>query len=223
MSPSASIPSARRNPTACPPSEDGYRLWLRYDRIPEDALRQHYLAQLGALVVSDATPTLAIAREELAQGLSGLLDVALPVEPEVTHSGTLVAGTPRSSTWIGALELDDRLAAVGDEGYLLGTAAHDDLACTFIAANTDVGVLYGAFHFLRLLQTRQPIHALALSAKPRIGLRVLNHWDNLDRTIERGYAGFSIWDWRTLPDYLDPRYTRLCPRHAPRSASTARC
>ncbi|MCB0745411.1 MAG: alpha-glucuronidase, partial [Ignavibacteriae bacterium] len=37
-------------------------------------------------------------------------------------------------------------------------------------------------------------------------LRVLNHWDNLDRTVERGYAGFSIWDWHKLPDYIDQRY-----------------
>ena len=36
---------------------------------------------------------------------------------------------------------------------------------------------------------------------------MLNHWDNLDRTVERGYAGFSLWDWHKLPDYLDPRYT----------------
>ncbi len=34
----------------------------------------------------------------------------------------------------------------------------------------------------------------------------MDHWDNLDRSIERGYAGFSIWDWQKLPDYLDPRY-----------------
>ena len=36
---------------------------------------------------------------------------------------------------------------------------------------------------------------------------MLNHWDNLDRTVERGYAGFSLWDWHKLPDYLSPRYT----------------
>ena len=35
---------------------------------------------------------------------------------------------------------------------------------------------------------------------------MLNHWDNLDRTVERGYAGFSLWDWHKLPDYIDPRY-----------------
>ncbi len=42
---------------------------------------------------------------------------------------------------------------------------------------------------------------------PRIRHRVLDHWDNLDRTVERGYAGFSLWDWHKLPDYRDPRYT----------------
>ena len=40
----------------------------------------------------------------------------------------------------------------------------------------------------------------------RVKYRILNHWDNLDRTVERGYAGFSLWDWHKLPDYIDPRY-----------------
>ena len=41
---------------------------------------------------------------------------------------------------------------------------------------------------------------------PRVKLRMLDHWDNLDGTIERGYAGHSLWDWHKLPDYLSPRY-----------------
>ena len=76
-----------------------------------------------------------------------------------------------------------------------------------IAANSDVGVLYGAFHFLRLIQTRQPLTALDIVVAARTQIRVLNHWDNLDRHVERGYAGQSIWDWHKLPGYLDPRYT----------------
>jgi alpha-glucuronidase len=47
---------------------------------------------------------------------------------------------------------------------------------------------------------------LDLQERPAIQLRVLNHWDNLDRSVERGYAGQSIWDWHKLPDYIDPRY-----------------
>src|SRR5690606_14858715 len=75
-----------------------------------------------------------------------------------------------------------------------------------IAANEDSGVLYGAFHFLRLLQTRQPLDKLDIREAPSVRHRMLNHWDNLDRHVERGYAGQSIWDWHKLPDWIDPRY-----------------
>jgi alpha-glucuronidase len=78
---------------------------------------------------------------------------------------------------------------------------------TIVAANADVGVLHGVFRFLRLLQTHESLEDLSLVETPRVQLRVLNHWDNLDRTVERGYAGFSLWDWHKLPDYLSPRYT----------------
>lgn len=57
------------------------------------------------------------------------------------------------------------------------------------------------------------ISAIAAESKPAFGLRILNHWDNLDGTIERGYAGRSLWKWDELPDSLSPRYeeyARLC-------------
>ncbi len=65
--------------------------------------------------------------------------------------------------------------------------------------------MYGVFHFLRLLQTGQSIHQLDILSVPRSPLRLLNHWDNLNRTIERGYAGFSLWQWNNLPGYIDQR------------------
>jgi len=59
---------------------------------------------------------------------------------------------------------------------------------------------------IRLIQTEQPISALNMISQPKLKLRLLNHWDNLNRTVERGYAGFSIWNWHTLPGYIDKRY-----------------
>src|SRR5690606_21259178 len=44
------------------------------------------------------------------------------------------------------------------------------------------------------------------TSTPRIRHRILNHWDNLNRTVERGYAGFSLWEWHVLPDVISPRY-----------------
>jgi alpha-glucuronidase len=79
-------------------------------------------------------------------------------------------------------------------------------AVTVIAANSEIGVLYGAFAFLRRIQTGQPIDHLEVRDSPKLMVRVLDHWDNLDGSIERGYAGASLWRWQTLPAYRDPRY-----------------
>ena len=46
---------------------------------------------------------------------------------------------------------------------------------------------------------------MQIDQKPQLKLRLLNHWDNLDRTIERGYAGKSLWDWDELPKKVDER------------------
>jgi alpha-glucuronidase len=99
------------------------------------------------------------------------------------------------------------MAAAGREGYVLRTLRIDGRKTTVIAGNSDVGALYGAFAFLRLIQTRRPIDDLDMADAPKLSLRLLNHWDNLDRSVERGYSGSSIWDWHKLPDYVDPRYT----------------
>src|SRR5205085_1678811 len=58
---------------------------------------------------------------------------------------------------------------------------------------------------LRLLQTGRPIAELHVSERPRLARRLLDHWDNLDGTIERGYAGRSLWRWDELPGRVDPR------------------
>jgi alpha-glucuronidase len=87
------------------------------------------------------------------------------------------------------------------------SASRDGKHHIIIAGREDIGMLYGVFSFLKLLQTWQPIEKLDIRSSPKTNIRILNHWDNLDRTVERGYAGFSLWDWHKLPDYLDPRYT----------------
>lgn len=185
-------------------AEDGYELWLRYHSVAADVL-DNYRSQASALVAAGSSPTLQAAQAELKRGLDGLLDRDTPVAGEVQRDGAIVFGTPQSSALIARLKLDLRL--LGNEGYAIRSATLDGHATTVIAANTDIGVLYGAFHFLRLIQTQAALDRLAIAESPHVQHRVLNHWDNLDRTVERGYAGQSLWDWHKLPDYLDPRYT----------------
>ncbi|QCR24316.1 alpha-glucuronidase family glycosyl hydrolase [Pontibacter sp. SGAir0037] len=187
-------------------AEDGYRLWQRYDLIDDAGKLNAYKQAIARIQVAGNSPTLTIVKNELSAALQGLLGVVVPVGEGEAVPGAVVAGTPTSSPVIASLQLADRLKAVGEEGYLLLTANTGGKKYTVIAANTDVGVLYGTFHFLRLLQTQQDIHSLSVSSAPKLQKRILNHWDNLDRTVERGYAGFSLWDWHRLPGYIDQRY-----------------
>ena len=95
---------------------------------------------------------------------------------------------------------------MGDEGFVIILKHSTKNIITIITANTDIGSLYGVFHFLRLLQTHQNIHQLSYCQFPKIQIRILDHWDNLNRTVESGYAGISIWNWHMLPGYIDKRY-----------------
>ena len=117
-------------------------------------------------------------------------------------------GTPANSPAIASLPLAAALREAGPEGFVIralpvrGGGRH----VIVVAANRDIGVLYGVFHLLRLLQTEEPLAALDVVSTPRYGLRLLNHWDNLDGTVERGYAGASLWEWARLPDSISPQY-----------------
>jgi alpha-glucuronidase len=185
-------------------AEDGYELWLRYHPLPV-AQASAYHAQVTELAIAATTPTEQAARDELLRGVGGLLGTLPVVTGNVDRDGALLAGTPASSPQLARLGLDTR--ALGREGYLIRHVNVDGHAAIAIVGNNDIGVLYGAFRFLRLLQTGQSLDHLDISDAPRVQLRVLDHWDNLDGSVERGYAGASIWDWWKLPGYVDPRIT----------------
>lgn len=186
--------------------ENGYELWLRYTRITSPSLLTSYRQQANTLIVSGSSVTMRLVKEELTKGLSGLLQITPAFRTTPNRDGAIIAGTPTSSSLIHNAHLYTQLQQAGEEGFVITTTLVNQKKCILIAGNTDQGVLYGAFHLLRLLQTEQPLPAQPFVSAPKLRLRMLNHWDNLDRTVERGYAGFSIWNWHTLPDYIDQRY-----------------
>lgn len=83
-----------------------------------------------------------------------------------------------------------------------------------ISASREVGLLYGAYHLLRLQQTNINLNNIDIEEIPSYDIRILNHWDNLDRTVERGYAGYSLWKWDELPNTLSPRYEEYARANA---------
>ena len=187
-------------------AETGYELWMRYKPVENKNLLQTYRRSITALVVAPTSPTMQIVRDELTTALSGLLQTSIQSTTELIRAGSIVAGTPLNASAVNSPEIKTLLAQVGEEGFVILTKNINNKNCILICGNSDKGVLYGTFHLLRLLQTERSISNLNIVSSPKIKLRMLNHWDNLNRTVERGYAGFSLWNWHTLPGYIDQRY-----------------
>jgi alpha-glucuronidase len=195
-------------------AETGRDLWLRYTPIEDEAVRAAYRRTVSAIVAPGDSATGRIMTSELRRGLGGMLATDIPLADAVAAPGALVVGTPATSAVIAGLGWSAALALVGDEGYLIRSTSIGGRAATVIASQREAGALYGAFHFLRLIQTRQPIQALDIAERPRLALRLLNHWDNLDGTIERGYAGASLWNWAELPARGDLRVAEYARANA---------
>jgi alpha-glucuronidase len=184
--------------------EDGYRLWLRFDKIKNASLLQQYRTAVSGLHLAGRSATMTVVSDELRSALSLLLDRPLAVHAR-PENGTLMVATKSNAVNIpGISGIDYQL--LGNEGFAIKTMKVNDKNIILITANTDIGVLYGTYQFIRLIQTNQDLSKINISSAPKIKLRILNHWDNLNRTVERGYAGLSLWNWHTLPAYIDQRY-----------------
>lgn len=186
-------------------AENGYDLWLRYKKINNNFLLAEYQKKNKSIVFPSSSDRLKAAKKELKIGLEGLLNLEM-IESSVIKDNSLLVGTTQSSDIIAKSPIASELNKLDDEGYIIRSTNIDGKPITLIGAKNDIGVLYGVFHYLRLMQTNQSLEKLTISEEPKLQHRVLNHWDNLDGTIERGYAGYTLWDWARLPRYIDPRY-----------------
>lgn len=131
------------------------------------------------------SPTLTVAREELAALWKGG-EVDLQLCADETHR------------------------RLGKEGYTIRTSEGK----TVLEAATEQGLLYATYHLLRLQAEGADCTRLDIREKPAFDIRVLNHWDNLDGTIERGYAGRSLWKWEELTDSVSARYREYARANA---------
>ncbi|MFL9485214.1 alpha-glucuronidase family glycosyl hydrolase [Chitinophagaceae bacterium LWZ2-11] len=186
-------------------ADDGYRLWLRYELIKSPALFTSYNQNIRNINIYGSSATIAAAKEELASGLQQMLGKQVLFN-NTAAQGSVIIGTPQSSSIITSLATTQQLTGLGEEGFLILSTKNGSFNTIIITANTDRGVLYGTFRFLQLLQANQPVTALNIKDAPKLQHRILDHWDNMNRSVERGYAGFSLWKWHLLPDYIDPRY-----------------
>ncbi|GAB4008734.1 alpha-glucuronidase family glycosyl hydrolase [Spirosoma migulaei] len=173
--------------------DDGYRLWLKYDLIKDVAKREEYARSAQFIAVSNQSPILMNAAQELQLGLQGLLGKSVPIITDL--------GKRKGGVYLNEHKDFSNHINYKDDGYAMSNS--DNI---YILANKGVGVLYGTFALLRYIQTGRSLTSLPLINIPKIQYRLLNHWDNTNGTIERGYAGESLWKWYELPATIDPRY-----------------
>ncbi|WP_324721717.1 alpha-glucuronidase family glycosyl hydrolase [Salinimicrobium sp. HB62] len=186
-------------------SQRGYDLWLQYDEIEDQKLSKEYLKNVSGLMVFGDSPTLKAASNEIMRAHQGFFKKELKRQISI-KANSLVLGTKEDLPAYVLPALEQDYSKINDEGFLIKKIKIGNTPLIVITGKSEVGVLYGTFRFMRELQLHNKIEEIYIADAPKIQKRVLNHWDNLDRTVERGYAGFSIWDWHHLPELIKPEY-----------------
>lgn len=187
-------------------AQEDYKLWLQYNKIQDSKIAVKYQSKINGIVAFGNSETIQAASKEIQLGLSGLLGQKVLLQQHTNKENMLILGNQSSLDEAILKNVKSEFDLINNEGYIIKTIQLKNKKHILITAKTDTGVLYGVFNFLKLLQTNQSIENLAITDSPRINIRMLNHWDNLDGTVERGYAGFSLWNWQKLPDFIDQRY-----------------
>jgi alpha-glucuronidase len=180
-------------------AEDGYDLWLRYAPLEGEALQRLRDFSPKIRVIGGEQMVLAVGNDfhlspqqqaaaaELHRGLASLLGVA-KLEP----------GDGKNY-----VTLDCGIHDPGDVPQFYSIKSSDD--GIRISGRYDIDCLYGAFALLRALELGADPTSISMRSSPAMPMRMLNHWDNPDGHVERGYAGRSIFDWWHLPERLDER------------------
>jgi len=187
-------------------ADDGYRLWLGFDPVTDRGYLKECERRFENVMITGESPVLRTAHDEFIAGLSSMTGMRISEVNSPEGRGTLIAGTFSSSPFIASLLPDAVPGATGEEGYIIRSVRQGRRHITVVVSEGERGVMYGLFHLLRIISTESPLDNLDIREQPATRLRLLNHWDNLDGSVERGYAGSSIWNWHLLPGYISPRY-----------------
>ncbi len=164
-------------------ADDGYSLWLKFTPIENPEKYSQYCQSIGSNWPE--SPIILTAQKELSSGLNGMLGKL----PKIQKTGSSIL-----------FDIDKNIRQDGfniieKEGRII------------ISSSNEKGILYGSFELLKQIKLGKELAKLNLKSEPKIKFRMLNHWDNVLGTIERGYAGSSLWKWYELPENKDIRYT----------------
>ncbi|MFD0693416.1 alpha-glucuronidase family glycosyl hydrolase [Paenibacillus sp. GCM10027628] len=189
--------------------------WLRHTRIDDEAILKNYRIWCQEVVASAASAHSEVfqtAVDELCYGIAALLGqkTAQPTSPSKSH--TIILGVWGHSPELEALIDPQHCRSLKADGFIIQTVKTYEHSYLILAGASDKGALYAVFEFLRRLQNGDAIDHLNMIDNPNNRLRMMNQWDNMDGSIERGYAGRSIFfkENAIMQDYTRIRaYARI--------------
>ncbi len=169
-------------------AETGAEGWLRYAPLPPQVAQQYGAIPL-CIITANKSPVAQSAASELARGVHSMLGRTLKTSSTICGEDSFILGTPLEvrhllPTWKTA-------SPIAPEGFSISQLAEHGHRYWVIAGGTDRGQLYGVFHVLEQIAQQKPL--LADTESPSSPIRWVNQWDNFDGSIERGYAGRSIF------------------------------
>ncbi len=176
---------------ACVLAETGAEGWLRYAPIQDARVKTQYSTLPEDVVSLNKSPVVQSAVNELMRGTSSMLGLKLHVESVIPNGGAFVLGTVTELRtafphWKPAVQLRP-------EGYAVATVREHGHSYWLIAGADARGVLYGMFHLLQAIAEQRDLRSVETSESPAAPVRWVDQWDNLNGSIERGYAGRSIF------------------------------
>lgn len=172
-------------------AETGYAAWLRYAPIQDPNVRLMYGRLPATTVALDSSLVEQTAQKELIRAVQSMLGRTLRMDERLPNEDCILLGTLSAVRQAEpAMLLPAHLA---EDGYLLQTTAAHGQKILLVTAANDRGVLYGTFALLRKIALQQDLDHVNEQGAPYAPIRWTNEWNNLDGSIERGYAGRSIF------------------------------
>ncbi len=167
------------------------RCWLRYDETRHknclsdlgDAVKYLYFNKSGEISRNAYT--------ELIEGITRMTG-SRPADTSSLEGPCLVLSVFGMDPKVDSMLIEEDMQSMQVEGFLIKQVNKPPTARLLITSKSERGLLYGVFKFLLLLTQGKSLENIYLLENPKNKLRMINQWDNLDGSIERGYAGRSI-------------------------------
>ena len=172
-------------------AESGYDAWLRYAPLEEPVARRYRDAFPSVLVAYGNGAPVESAKSELVRGIRGMLNRSLRLETRLSNDPAIVIGTLADLRQAAPQAVP--AGTIDGDGFVLRTVRISGVRSIVVTGQTDRGVLYGSFALLRKIALGESVADFEQREAPYSPVRWVNHWDNLDGTIERGYGGHSIF------------------------------